>query len=70
MRKDWGISRFRTPWEMDHKVPLVEGGLNEMENLRTLCVPCHKKETAALRQRLAIPKQPKPSGWHSVWPRD
>ena len=59
MRKKWGISRHRTPWEMDHAVPLAEGGLNEMDNFRTLCIPCHKSETVVLRKRLTKPR-PRP----------
>jgi 5-methylcytosine-specific restriction endonuclease McrA len=31
------------PFEVDHIVRYVDGGSNELENLRTLCVPCHKK---------------------------
>lgn len=40
-------------WQADHIVPLAEGGSNELSNLRTLCVPCHKKATKALARRLA-----------------
>ena len=40
-------------WDADHIVPLVEGGTNIMENLRTLCLRCHRQETARLRRRLA-----------------
>jgi 5-methylcytosine-specific restriction endonuclease McrA len=40
-------------WEADHIVPLIEGWDGELDNVRTLCVPCHRKETAALRKRLA-----------------
>lgn len=39
--------------ELDHVVPLVEGGEHEWSNLRLLCVDCHKGETAALAARLA-----------------
>ena len=45
-------------WEADHIVPLVEGGSYGLENLRTLCVPCHKLETAALARRRAQGKIP------------
>lgn len=51
-------------YECDHIVPQVEGGGHEPENLRTLCIPCHKAETAALAARRAeqrrIEKQPAP----------
>jgi len=41
-------------WEMDHIVPVVEGGGGlGLDNLRTLCVPCHHAETAKLRRRLS-----------------
>ncbi len=39
-------------WHMDHTLPVVEGGgLAGLENLRTLCQPCHKVETAKLATR-------------------
>lgn len=28
-------------WEIDHIQPRSEGGTDEMENLRTLCIKCH-----------------------------
>lgn len=41
-------------WHADHIVPVAEGGGDcGLDNFRTLCVPCHNQETAALRQRLA-----------------
>lgn len=41
-------------WEADHVVPVVEGGGRcGLENLRTLCLACHGKETAALAARRA-----------------
>lgn len=40
-------------WEMDHIIPVVEGGgLCALSNYRTLCKPCHKVQTAALAKRL------------------
>lgn len=39
-------------YEIDHITPVVEGGgLCTVDNLRTLCIPCHKDETKALRTR-------------------
>ena len=45
-------------WEMDHIQPVAEGGGScGLENLRTLCIPCHRVETAQLRARLAVKKE-------------
>lgn len=39
-------------WELDHVVPLIDGGSHELANLQSLCTPCHKKKTAdEARQR-------------------
>ncbi len=44
----------RRLWEMDHTVPVIEGGGScGLENLRTLCWACHRKETSALAARRA-----------------
>ena len=43
-----------TYWDMDHKTPVVEGGGEcGLENLRTLCLWCHKRETKRLARRRA-----------------
>ncbi len=34
-------------WEVDHVVPLIDGGPHDLENLQTLCTPCHKRKTAS-----------------------
>ena len=52
----WVKERRRTTerlCELDHTVPLVEGGEHEWSNLRLLCCDCHRAETAALAARLA-----------------
>jgi 5-methylcytosine-specific restriction protein A len=47
-----------SPFHIDHIIPLSEGGsLCSDDNLRTLCIPCHKAETALLRARLAKTKR-------------
>jgi 5-methylcytosine-specific restriction enzyme A len=50
--KDWGGRRHL--WDADHLVPVVEGGGEcDLSNMRTLCLKCHREQTAALRSRLA-----------------
>lgn len=49
-----GFSTGQRLWHMDHIVPVAEGGGScGLDNLRTLCQPCHKRETAMLARRLA-----------------
>ena len=33
---------LKRQWQADHIVPRAQGGLNELANLRTLCIECHK----------------------------
>jgi 5-methylcytosine-specific restriction endonuclease McrA len=37
--------QWRDWWEADHIHPRADGGGNELTNLRTLCIPCHKDVT-------------------------
>jgi 5-methylcytosine-specific restriction enzyme A len=54
--KEWG--RRRHLWDADHIVPVAEGGGEcGLANIRTLCLKCHKKATAALRKRLSRTRQ-------------
>jgi 5-methylcytosine-specific restriction endonuclease McrA len=40
-------------WDADHIAPVAEGGGEcDLSNIRTLCLKCHRKVTAELRQRL------------------
>jgi 5-methylcytosine-specific restriction protein A len=32
-------------WELDHVIPLEDGGVNAEGNLQPLCKPCHGKKT-------------------------
>jgi 5-methylcytosine-specific restriction protein A len=42
-------------WDADHIVPVAEGGGEcDLSNMRTLCLCCHRLQTAALRLRLKI----------------
>jgi 5-methylcytosine-specific restriction protein A len=59
--KGWPCDWYgtRSWWDADHIHPVVEGGgLCGLENYRTLCVPCHKKETAELAKRRAKNRSP------------
>jgi hypothetical protein len=48
---EWG--RRKTLWDADHIVPVAEGGGEcDLANMRTLCLPCHRRATAELRARL------------------
>ena len=54
--RKYGVPRKRLYgewWDMDHIIPLIEGGSRGRHNLRTLCIPCHKAETRALAARRA-----------------
>jgi 5-methylcytosine-specific restriction endonuclease McrA len=41
-----GFKPRKSLWELDHIVPLVDGGSHDLDNLQTLCTPCHIKKTA------------------------
>lgn len=42
----------RNYWDADHIVPVSEGGGEcGLDNYRTLCQPCHKRETAKLKRK-------------------
>jgi 5-methylcytosine-specific restriction enzyme A len=53
-----GFSYEKSFWEADHILPVVLGGGEcGLNNIRTLCFPCHKKVTAQLRTLLAKKKR-------------
>ena len=39
-QKGWGARV--TPWDVDHVVPVVDGGTDDPANLRLLCIDCHR----------------------------
>ena len=44
--RELGFHPRRSLWELDHVVPLIDGGGHETSNLQTLCVPCHRAKSA------------------------
>jgi 5-methylcytosine-specific restriction endonuclease McrA len=49
----WWTYNYRV-WEADHIIPVCEGGgCCGLDNYRTLCLRCHKKETATLAKSRA-----------------
>ncbi len=55
-----GIAGRSSLWDADHIIPVVEGGGGcGLENYRTLCCWCHRRETAELARRRARPGQGK-----------
>jgi len=50
---EWGLRRRNSLWDADHIRPVAEGGGEcDLENMRTLCLKCHRAQTADLRARL------------------
>ena len=49
------ITTRRSLWDADHIRPVAEGGGQcDLDNLRTLCLPCHRELTAQLRLRMRL----------------
>ena len=50
----WGMRSLhrKSLWDADHILPVSEGGGEcDLENIRTLCLRCHRAATAQLRER-------------------
>jgi 5-methylcytosine-specific restriction endonuclease McrA len=57
----WGLKRIsrKTLWDADHILPVAEGGGEcDLQNIRTLCLICHRGQTLELRRRLTIRRKP------------
>jgi 5-methylcytosine-specific restriction endonuclease McrA len=51
----WGLKKCtrRSLWDADHILPVAEGGGEcDLDNLRTLCLRCHRIATMELRERM------------------
>jgi 5-methylcytosine-specific restriction endonuclease McrA len=45
-------TRYRfDPWDVDHIIPVADGGTDDPENLRLLCIPCHRSVTRAVPEK-------------------
>ena len=56
----WGLkARMRKSlWDADHILPVAEGGGEcDLDNIRTLCLRCHRAVTMELRERLRTAKR-------------
>lgn len=43
--RERGFKTRKSLWELDHIIPLIDGGGHSDENLQTLCTPCHVRKT-------------------------
>lgn len=51
----WGLRKRtrKSLWDADHIVPVAEGGGEcDLDNIRTLCLRCHRAATLELRRRM------------------
>ncbi|MCA9879596.1 MAG: HNH endonuclease, partial [Thermomicrobiales bacterium] len=54
-------------WDADHIVPVSEGGGEcSLENMRTLCVPCHQVVTRELAKRRTSHRRQRRVGFASI----
>ena len=51
-----GYSYRRDPWDVDHIIRVTDGGTDDPDNLRLLCIPCHGK--VGYEQRGSVREQP------------
>jgi 5-methylcytosine-specific restriction endonuclease McrA len=56
----WGLRSVnrKSLWDADHILPVAEGGGEcDLQNIRTLCLICHRRVTRELIERLRRAKQ-------------
>jgi 5-methylcytosine-specific restriction protein A len=46
-----GADGHDTRLDLDHVIPVAEGGLDDIDNAQWLCPPCHKPKTQAEARR-------------------
>jgi 5-methylcytosine-specific restriction endonuclease McrA len=48
---NYGYAGAKGAWEIDHSVPLAQGGTNRFSNLVPACIPCNRsKQDLSSRQ--------------------
>jgi 5-methylcytosine-specific restriction endonuclease McrA len=55
LMRHWGLNTWtrKSLWDADHILPVAEGGGEcDLDNIRTLCLRCHGRVTAQLRERI------------------
>jgi len=50
--------RVRLADEVDHILPIADGGSDEPGNLQPLCAPCHREKTRREAQARALDRKP------------
>ena len=61
-----GVGRVTAAQEVDHIVPLSQGGTDAPENLQPLCKPCHEEKTRidmGYKPRRRVGLDGCPEGW-------
>lgn len=61
----WGLEKRtrKSLWDADHVLPVAEGGGEcDLDNIRTLCLLCHRQATVALRKRIRDRKRSDSAG--------
>lgn len=53
----------RPGWQNDHIVELVDGGTHTLDNMQTLCIPCHNKKSAKNAGERARVRRHEKDGW-------
>ena len=59
-QREWAAANPKPRPNYDHIIPFSEGGMTVLENMRTLCEPCHKKRTREWHKNRKTAKQPEP----------
>jgi 5-methylcytosine-specific restriction enzyme A len=53
----WRVGDRYNLWEHDHIVERIDGGTNDLSNLQTLCLICHRRKSAANATRRAMARR-------------